>query len=206
MTQPDEAPRLWAGTTLAERRSGRRARLLQAGVALIAAGGGPAMTVRAVCRESGLTARYFYEHFEDRDEFANAVYQSVADECEAAIRSAVAATAGRPAAVAAAVVDAVVGVTVDSPDKGRVMFVAPGTDPVLFAARDRFTPVVTALIAEQVPRRDSPEVRQLKSASLLGALSHTFFLYVDGRLDVTREAFVSHCVELLVAVAGMPGR
>lgn len=206
MTQSEEVPRLWAGTTLAERRSERRARLLRAGVTLIAAGGGPAMTVRAVCRESGLTARYFYEHFEDRDEFAHAVYESVADECEAAIRNAVAATAGNPAAVAAAVVDAVVGVTVDSPEKGRVMFVAPGTDPALFAARDRFTPVITELIADQISRRDAPEVRRLKSVSLVGALSHIFLLYVDGRLDVTREAFVSHCVDLLVAVAGMPSR
>lgn len=204
MTSGD-APRRWAGTTLAERQEGRRARLLEAGIRLIAAGGGQAVTVRAVCREAGLTSRYFYEHFQDRDDFTVAVYQSVSAECEAAIREAVAGASRARGAVAAAAVDAVVGVAIDSPDKGRVLFVAPMTDPVLFAARDRFFPVITEMIADQIPRRDGAAARRFKSASLVGGLTHVFHLYVDGRLDVPREAFVAHCVDLLLAVASMEG-
>lgn len=198
-------PRRWGGTTLAQRQEGRRGQLLAAGVALIARGGGQAVTVRAVCRESGLTSRYFYEQFADRDEFTAAVFQGVAEECEAAIAAAVAAAPRTGEAVAAAAVDAVVGVTIDDPDKGRVLFVAPTTDPVLFDARDRFFPRVTAMIADQIPARSSADVRRLKSASLIGALSHVFFLYADGRLDVSREVFVQHCVDVLVAVASMGG-
>ena len=36
------------------------------------AAAGPAVTVRAVCRQAGLTERYFYESFTDRDEFVRA--------------------------------------------------------------------------------------------------------------------------------------
>ena len=198
----EEAPRTWAGRTMAERQEDRRAKLLQAGVALIAAGGGQAVTVRAACREAGLTSRYFYEQFTDRDDFAVAVYRSVAEECGAAIRAAVAGLPpGRP--VAAAAVDAVVGLALDSPDKGRVMFVAPATDPSLMAARDSHLPVIAEMIADQIPARDGAEVRALKSASLVGALSHDFHLYVGGGLDVGREAFVEHCVDLLTTIAGM---
>lgn len=206
MSGSGDAPRLWGGTTLAQRQESRRARLLEAGIRLIAAGGGQAVTVRAVCKEAGLTSRYFYEHFQDRDDFTVAAYRAVSEECEVAVRHAVAGAAREPSAVAAAAVDAVVGVAIDSPEKGRVLFVAPTTDPVLFDARDRFFPVVTEMIADQIPRRDDPEVRRLKAASLVGALSHVFFLYVEGRLGASREVFVRHCVDLLLTVASMDRR
>ncbi|MEZ0578042.1 TetR/AcrR family transcriptional regulator [Nocardioides sp. MH1] len=201
----EHTPRIWGGTTLAERQKDRRARLLQAGVRLIAAGGGQAVSVRAVCREAGLTSRYFYEHFQDRDELTVAVFQTLAEEGREAILAAVAEAASSrdPRAVAAAAVDAVVGLALDDPDRGQVMFVAPTTDPLLFEARDRFFPVIAEMIADQIPKRDSPAQRRLKSASLVGALSHDFFLYVSGRLDVPREVFVQHCVDLLLTVASM---
>ena len=47
------------------------------GVTLLGSEGGPALTVRAVCRAAGLTERYFYESFTDRDEFVRAVYDDV---------------------------------------------------------------------------------------------------------------------------------
>lgn len=199
-------PRRWAGTTLAERKRGRREQLLAAGVALIAAGGGQAVTVRAVCRESGLTSRYFYEQFADREEFVAAVFQGLADECEAAIAAAVAAAPRKRGAVAAAAVDAVVGLAIDNPEKGRVLFVAPTTDPLLFDVRDRFFPRIAEMIADQIPARTSADVRRLKSASLVGALNHVFFLYADGRLDVPREMFVQHCVDLLMTVTSTSRR
>lgn len=195
------AERIWAGQTMAERQADRRHKLLEAGIKLVAGGGGAAVTVRAVCREAGLTSRYFYEQFSDRDEFILAVFHAVSTECQEAIRSAV-ANASTPREIAMATVDAVVGLAVDQPDKGRVLFVAPTTDPLLFESRERHLPIVREMIAAQIPRGDDSE-RALKSASLVGALSHDFNQYVGGQLDVPRDAFVKHCVELLMAVAAL---
>lgn len=203
MTEAESSERIWGGTTLAERKRDRRTKLLHAGVSLIAAGGGQAVTVRAVCREASLTSRYFYEHFGDRDDFVVAVFQAMADDCRTAIREAVAQSSGKPRDVAAAAVDAVVGVAVDNPAAGRVLFVAPMTDPLLFDTRDKFFPLITEMIADQLPKRDGELERHLKSASLVGALGYVFFLYVDGRLDVPRDVFVQHCVALLLTVASM---
>lgn len=203
MSESSDGPRLWAGTTLDERKQERRAQFLQAGVSLIAAGGGQAVSVRAVCREAGLTSRYFYEQFRDRDDLTVAVFRALAEECHAAIRAAVSRASSGDRSVAAAAVDAVVGVVVDDPAKGRVLFVAPATDPALFDARDRFLPVITEMIADQIPKRDGADVRRLKSVSLVGALSHLFHLYVGGDLDVSRTAFVEHCVNLLTTVGRM---
>ncbi|KAA1419311.1 TetR/AcrR family transcriptional regulator [Nocardioides humilatus] len=201
----DTTPRIWGGTTLAERQKDRRARLLAAGVTLIAAGGGQAVSVRAVCREAGLTSRYFYEHFQDRDELTVAVFQTLAEEGRSAIVDAVAAVAGShdPRAVAVAAVEAVVEFALGHPARGQVLFVAPTTDPLLFEARERLFPIIAEMIADQIPKRDSADQRRLKSASLVGALGHDFFLYVGGQLDVPREVFVQHCVDLLLTVAAM---
>ncbi len=199
----ESAPRRWAGTTLAERKEGRRERLLAAGVSLIAAGGGQAVTVRAVCREAGLTSRYFYEQFADRDDFTVAVFRSVADELQAAIATSVADASPSRGGVPRAAVDAVLGVAIDDPDKGRVLFVAPTTDPVLFAARNESLTTLASMIADQIPDRDGPEARRLKAASLTGALNQVFYLFVDGQLRVSREAFVTHCVALLRTVAAL---
>lgn len=62
----------WSGVPLQDRQALRRDELVSAGVALLGSEGGPALTVRAVCRAAGLTERYFYESFADRDEFVRA--------------------------------------------------------------------------------------------------------------------------------------
>lgn len=71
------ARRQWAGTTPEERRATRRRALLDAGIAALGAIDGPALTIRTVCRSSGVSERNFYEEFGDRDDFVRAVYQDV---------------------------------------------------------------------------------------------------------------------------------
>ena len=50
----------WSGVPLQDRQTLRRGELIAAGVTLLGGAAGPAMTVRAVCREAELTERYFY--------------------------------------------------------------------------------------------------------------------------------------------------
>ncbi|EUA51642.1 bacterial regulatory s, tetR family protein [Mycobacterium xenopi 3993] len=66
----------------------RRDRLIAAGVQLLGGEQGPAVTVRAVCRKAGLTERYFYESFSDRDEFVRAVYDDVCTRAMSTLASA----------------------------------------------------------------------------------------------------------------------
>lgn len=75
---------------LEERRSRRYDALLAAGVELLGAPDGPAVNVRAVCRTAGLTERYFYESFSDRDAFVRAVYAWVGSRAQKTLIDAVA--------------------------------------------------------------------------------------------------------------------
>jgi hypothetical protein len=49
----------WSGVPLENRQALRRDDLIGAGVQLLGAESGPAVTVRAVCRQAELTERYF---------------------------------------------------------------------------------------------------------------------------------------------------
>jgi len=69
--------RIYGGKAAEARSHERRERLIAAGVELFGTQGYSATTVRHVCTEAGLTERYFYESFENREE----LFVAVASEC-----------------------------------------------------------------------------------------------------------------------------
>lgn len=73
--------RRYGGRSAADRRDERREKLIEAGLELFGTGGGYAgATVKAICAEAGLSPRYFYEHFTDREDLMLAVFTAVAEE------------------------------------------------------------------------------------------------------------------------------
>jgi len=94
--------RPYRGVDTPQRIADRRRRLLKAGLDLL---GGPMtssdqavpkdLTVRAICAQSGLAARYFYENFADKDEFVGAVFDWVVADIAATTQAAVAAAKAR---------------------------------------------------------------------------------------------------------------
>ena len=75
-----------------QRIAQRRRRLLDAGLDLLGGRADPSeLTVRAICRQAGLAARYFYESFADKDDLVAAVFDWVIAEIAATTQAAVAA-------------------------------------------------------------------------------------------------------------------
>lgn len=66
--------RTYGGVSPEQRRSDRRARLVDAGLALYGTRGFAATSIDAVCAEAGLTKRYFYESFGSAEDLLSAVY------------------------------------------------------------------------------------------------------------------------------------
>lgn len=193
--------RTWAGTTLDDRRSARRAKLLDAGLDLLGDGGSAAVSVRAVCRRAKLTERYFYESFADRERLVVAVYEDVAGQLRQALIDAVPDKRADPAARAKAAVTAFVTLMVDDPRKGRVLLLAPVSDPALSARGVALLPGFAALIRDQLPDRLPPDERDLTALGLTGALTNLFTAHLTGTLKVPRQKLITHCVHLL-ATAG----
>jgi AcrR family transcriptional regulator len=188
--------RTWAGTTLDDRKAVRREQLVAAGLDLLGTEGSAGVSVRAVCRHAKLTERYFYESFADREELVAAVYEHVGEQARQVLLDAVASTESQELRAERAV-RAFVELIVDDPRKGRVLLLAPLTDPALTRRGLHLLPAFAALVGEQLSRSDETD-RQLVSVGLVGALSNVFIAYLDGSLRVSRERLVEHCVRLVL--------
>jgi len=185
----------WSGVPIEDRQALRRDELVAAGVNLLGSEGGPALTVRAVCREAGLTERYFYESFSDRDEFVRAVYDDV---CTRAMSTLLSATTPREA------VERFVALMVDDPVRGRVLLLAPEVEPVLVQSGAEWMPSFIDLLQRKLTAISDPALQNMVATGLIGALTALFTAYLDRRLTATREEFIDYCVTMLLSRANYP--
>jgi AcrR family transcriptional regulator len=179
----------WTGVPLEDRQARRRDDLLAVGVELLGAAEGPGVTVRAVCRQAGLTERYFYESFTDRDEFVRAIYDDV---CTRAMSALSTATTPRDA------VERFVAMMVDDPVRGRVLLLAPEAEPVLIRSGAEWMPSFIGLLQRKLTKITDPVIQNMTATSLIGGLTALFTAYLDGRLTASREQFIDYCVGMLL--------
>lgn len=189
---PSGQRRRWSGVPLQDRQALRRAELIAAGVTLLGGAAGPALTVRAVCREASLTERYFYESFTDRDEFVRAVYDDV---CGTAMKALLSSQTPRDA------VESFVALMVDDPGRGRVLLLAPEREPVLTKSGAEWMPNFIALLQHKLTEITDPALQAMVATGLIGALTALFTAYLNGRLAATREQFVDYCTDILLSRA-----
>ena len=180
----------WSGVPLQDRQTLRRDELIAAGVGSLGGEAGPALTVRAVCRQAGLTERYFYESFADRDEFVRAVYDHV---CSTAMAALASSDTPRDA------VERFVALMVDDPVRGRVLLIAPEREPVLAKSGAEWMPSFIDLLQRKLTRITDPAVQAMVATGLVGALTALFTAYLNGRLATTREQFIDYCVDMLLS-------
>lgn len=182
----------WSGVPLQDRQTLRRDELIAAGVDVLGGADGGALTVRGVCRAAGLTERYFYESFGDRDDFVRAVYDHV---CSTAMTALTSSTTPRDA------VERFVALMVDDPVRGRVLLIAPEREPVLTKSGAEWMPSFIELIQHKLTRITDSAVQAMVATGLVGALTALFTAYLNGRLEATREQFIDYCVEMLLSRA-----
>ena len=104
------AGRAYAGESAEERLARQRRQFLDAGLELFGTVGYRGATVRALCKQAGLTDRYFYRNFRDTEDLLVAVYAEAMDQVQLTVMEAVAATpADRPDRVIQAGLEAFFG-------------------------------------------------------------------------------------------------
>jgi AcrR family transcriptional regulator len=193
----------WAGTTIADRRAERRAKLLGVGLELLGTQGSAAVTVRSVCRLAKLTDRYFYENFADREALLLAVYDEVADVGRQVLIDAVAGIGDNdPERIARAAVDAFLGLITDDPRKGRVLLLEPLTDETLGPRGVALSPGFAHIVRAQLGHADETAA-QLTATAMVGAMANLFIRWLDGSLVVGRDDLADYCVRLLVAAMAL---
>jgi AcrR family transcriptional regulator len=208
-TAPEPARRSYAGATDAQRRGARRERLLDAGLAIIGTQGYSAATLRAVCAAAGLTERYFYESFANREALLAGVHARLVDELSAGLREAFAAGGDDAQARARAALTAFFGMLRDDPRKSRVLlFEMLGVSPALDAQHQRAGQDIVRLVIEALRPIAGTRLPEAASESmvftgLVGAVYHVAIRWHLGRFEMPLSRVVESCL-VLVGALGAP--
>ena len=113
--------RLYAGKPPAARHAERRRRFIEAGIEVIGTRGYAAASIKTLCTEAGLTERYFYQCFDNREALLAAVYQHLNDQLYERTLEALASTAPEPVAMARAGARVWFGQLRDDPRMARIL-------------------------------------------------------------------------------------
>lgn len=200
--------RSWRGMSAEDRQAHRRQQLVEAGLEVIGTQGWAATTVRSVCRQAGLTERYFYQAFDHREALLLAVYDHVVAEGVDVVLGAIAQAPRDFGATVRAVIAAGVDFVADDPRKGRMLAVEASANPVLQQRRQQAMRQQAALIARLGTERFggvSPDAADahLNALAMVGALVEVGSAYLEGRLDISRRRLVDHLTGMVVAAAAV---
>lgn len=196
---------MYGGESAADRQAARRESLLAAGLEIFGGGGEAAPTVRSVCAEAKLTARYFYESFDDLDALRIAVFERVVGEAAQAILAALETAPDDALGRSRAVIEAFVVNLTDDPRRARVAFTAGAGNPELEQRRMATVRMFSRLTAQEggafygVVETDEPDpVVEMTASLLVGGLAQLMLAWLDGQLAVGREQLVDYCAEIFV--------
>jgi AcrR family transcriptional regulator len=155
---------------------------------------------------AGLTERYFYESFDDREALLVAVFDSVAERAATVVLEATAAAPHDARLRSRAAIGAFVGLVTGDPRLGRILLLeALGAEPLERRRREALR-VFAQLIAAQAAAfygdaAPEPVDAELTALALVGALAELLIVWLGGGLDVPLERLVDHCASLFVAAA-----
>ena len=165
------ASRRYAGQSVEERRARRRRLLVDAARELWRDQGWSGVTMRGVCAAAGLTDRYFYESFADRDELLAVVWDSARDEVLTLLLGHVPEEPGPdPFVYLNEVIDAIVRDVAANPLQIEILFGDHAGSSVLQARRrDSIAMVTDAMVALAAPYLvEDADHDALRMSTLLG--------------------------------------
>lgn len=201
--------RRYGGADPEERRARRRAELIAAGLDLWGTEGFAAASIKRICDHAGLTQRYFYESFTDRNALLTAVY----DECVRAARAdTVAAVAeflptaandsGIPAddipSATRAALGAFLHVLATDARRARIILVEvvgihPDLERTRMAAIHEWADLILTLtLGSQTPRRS----QRLAAIGLVGAVTQLLVDWYTGTTGEFASDDVAHAPDL----------
>jgi AcrR family transcriptional regulator len=160
------AVRTYRGASAEERQAKRRSCLLAACLDVVGEAGLLGVTVDAVCARAGLTKRYFYEAFADRDAALEAVTDEAYGGLHASIVAALRRTEGDARSRAATAVEVFAATLEADPRLARLYAEAPG-HPHLFARRDAAVEEFAELVLDDVLRLPPGDRERTRTAAVL---------------------------------------
>lgn len=199
--------RRWAGRTAEERASLRRRQLLDAAFDLLGTEGAGAVTVRAVTRDSGLSPRYFYESFADREELLRAVFDDQFARLRDQVERAMLDASPDFDAQARSAIDATARCLEQDPRIARAMMRETLADDTLRRHAEQRLPefvigVAVRSVAHQAGGATDFAEQHVHITAISGVVVALFLSWSEGSLAVTRDELVTHTLGIIAAIVG----
>lgn len=206
--RPDEAGRAYGGRSMDERRSMRRRQFVDAGIEVFGRDGFRAATVKSLCREAGLTERYFYESFGNSETLFAEVYKTLVSRLEQAVVAAIEAAPREPEATARAGLRVFFETMYNQPGTARILLIEifgiSGDIDKLYRATTRdFTHMLAELSRAMFPL-DEPSGTDpaIVSTGLMGSTIHIAMYWTLSHYRDSIDVVVESSLALYVAMAG----
>jgi AcrR family transcriptional regulator len=201
------ARRRYGGKSAEQRRAERRAQLIEAALEIWQEQGWAAVTMRGVCAHAGLTDRYFYENFTDRDALLGTVWDLMRDETLTMLLDALVPVADRPALEQLRVaLAAVVRHIADEPARAQIIFGDHAGSAILEQRRRDTVQLATDLMISlaQPFLRDDIDEQELRLNVLLGigGFVEVMLAWRNRLIDATADQIVDQMAEVGAALGG----
>ena len=203
---PSVPGRMYRGESHAARQKERQDKLSAAALEIIGTQGFKAATVRKVCREAGLTERYYYEAFGNAQGMLKLVYEQQSSRLASTLYEAVNSVEQTPTAMAEAALTSLFGAIKKDPRMARVIYieivgVSEDLDEVYRKGQRRFDELLVKLSKPLYPEENTADLDDLLMASaLVGAITQVSRDWVLANFDRSITALVNNMMALVVGV------
>jgi AcrR family transcriptional regulator len=191
--------RPYRGVEAADRLAQRRRRLLSAGLDILGSEPDLAeLTVRGICRRAGVTARYFYESFTDKDAFVGAVFDWVVADIAATTQAAV--TAAPPEEQTRAGMANIVRTIAADARVGRLLFSSQLASAVLVRKRVESGALFAMLLGQNVVSAlGTEENARIKATShfVVGGVGQMISAWLAGDVALSPDELVDQLTSIL---------
>ena len=191
----------YGGVSAIDRLQDRRRRLLDAGLEVIGTEGLTAATVRGVCREAGLSPRFFYESFPSVEELTVALIDEIFERATARVLGAVANAGPEPSQRSRVAIEAFVRELTDDPRVARFTLMEALGSEVLIRRRLALVHSAVAAAIDQKrsmgPARKSGPHREVAAMVLIGGLIELLVAWMHGETGSDLPHIIENYVQLV---------
>lgn len=204
-SNPGTPGRRYGGIDSDERQRQRKAKLIEAGLAVFGEQGYHQTTVRDVCKQAALTSRYFYESFDSMEELFRAVYTSVSRELMQATIMALASCQPEPEKLAQAALRTFLEFIRQDPHRARVALVdamnaGEGMNSLTDKASQDFAHLIAGFMRQMFPRLEEVGLSyKMLADGLVGANMRIATLWVNDRCKTPLEDVLHNVVTIFQA-------
>ncbi len=194
----------YRGMDASERIEERRRKFLQAGLEAFGVQGYAHTGIREICRLAGLTERYFYESFEQKEDLLSAVYQMLVVELNGEFQAIASRADTSPREKVAQGIGLFYSKLHADPRRARIQFfeilgVSPRIDSEYLAAASMMTAMIGAITAEAFPQAgmDGPS-GWIIATGITGAMIHIAQRWALDGYDTPLDELISQVTNLLI--------